>query len=114
MKAEQSQPLTRHEAALMAELQRSRSQYATWGKEVITAIDADSPAKLLRVFRTKRHLGARIDEQTTRKSYGGYSWTVWMHKYLGTVRVNLFTLHDSEQHHCVSHNISDSVSQRIS
>jgi hypothetical protein len=78
-------PPTKNEKILMFELQRSRSQYATWGKEIIYAIDADNPAKLIHVFKTKRHLGADLNEQTTRRSYGGYAWTMWMHKFLGTI-----------------------------
>lgn len=74
---------TRSEAILNFELQRSKEGYATWGKEVVYAIDADNPAKLIRVFKTKKHLGAELNEQTSRRSYGGYAWTVWMHKYLG-------------------------------
>jgi hypothetical protein len=82
--------MTSDEKILKGALDLSRSQYISWGKEIIFAIDCDNPAKLLRTFRTKKHLGANMNEQTTRRGYGGYAWSVWLHKYLGIIQESYF------------------------
>jgi hypothetical protein len=74
---------TNDERILKSALSLSRSKYLSWGKEIIFALDGDDPAKLIRTFKTKKHLGADMNEQTTRKGYGGYAWTIWLHKHLG-------------------------------
>ena len=68
---------------LEKDLQYSRSAFVTWGKEAVFAIDCDHAGRLIHTFSSKKHLGADVDAQTTKAGYGGYSWTVYMHKFLG-------------------------------
>jgi hypothetical protein len=75
---------TNDERILKNALDLSRSKYLSWGKEIIFSLDADNPAKLIRTFQAKKHLGADMNEQTTRKGYGGYAWSIWLHKHLGS------------------------------
>jgi hypothetical protein len=77
------------ERILRNALEISRSKYLSWGKEIIFAIDADNPAKLIRTFQIKKHLGANLNEQTTRRGYGGYAWTMWLHKHLGDTALHI-------------------------
>lgn len=65
------------------DLKYSRSGFVTWGKEIIFAIDADHAGRLIYTLKSKQHLGADMDAVTTRSGYGGYAWTVYMHKFLG-------------------------------
>jgi len=90
--------LSNSERVLNFELTRSKS-HATWGKEIIFAIDANNPAKLISIFKKKKHLGANINEQTTRRSYGGYAWTHWMHKFLGDTALHIAL--KQRKTHCV-------------
>ena len=69
--------------SLEKDLQYSRSPFATWGKQVVFAIDRDHGGRLIHTFRSKKHLGADIDAQTGKAGYGGYSWTLYIHNFLG-------------------------------
>jgi hypothetical protein len=68
---------------LEQDMQYSRSPFVTWGKEIIFAIDCDHGGRLIHTYKTKHHLGADINTQVTKSGYGGYSWTVYMHNFLG-------------------------------
>lgn len=65
------------------DLQYSRSPFVTWGKQAMFAIDGDHAGRLIQTFKTKSHLGADINAQTTKAGYGGYSWTAYIHNFLG-------------------------------
>ena len=67
----------------------SRSAFVTWGKEIVFAIDGNHAGRLIYTLQTKKHLGADMDTQTTKNGYGGYSWTVYIHNFLG------IAIHDS-------------------
>jgi hypothetical protein len=72
---------------LEKDMQYSRSAFVTWGKDTVFAIDRDHAGRLIHTFKTKKHLGADVDAQTSKAGYGGYSWTVYIHNFLGTVSV---------------------------
>ena len=74
---------TNDEKFLLNLLNQSHSNSFLWGKEIIFAIDLNNPSKLIKIFKTKGHLGANINERVTRRGYGGYAWTIWLHKHLG-------------------------------
>ena len=74
---------SRESRRLEKELQFSRSGCGSWGREVVTALDRDLAGRLLAALKNKKHLGAHIDAQVTKQGYGGYTWSVHMHKFLG-------------------------------
>jgi len=70
-------------------MQYSRSPFVTWGKEIISAIDLNHGGRLIHTYKSKKHLGADMDAQTTKTGYGGYSWTVYIHNFLGDTAMHL-------------------------
>ena len=81
--------MTYLEEVLREELHVSKSRLSTWGRTVILAIDADDPIKLKRVYEDLVHLGADINAQTTHAGYGGYTWTPWIHQFLGDTALHI-------------------------
>lgn len=77
------------EEVLRDELHVSKSRLSTWGRTVILAIDTDDPLKLKRAYEDMVHLGANIDVQTTHAGYGGYTWTPWIHQFLGDTALHI-------------------------
>jgi hypothetical protein len=71
------------EESLLEELQISKSHFSTWGRAVVTAIDKDDAIRVMQIFETMGHLGADINAQTTHMGYGNYTWTPWIHQFLG-------------------------------
>ncbi len=86
MDAETERILSKDEVHLHEELYISKSHVGSWGREIVFAIDANDAAKIFKTFKNKRHLGALVDVQTSKASYGGYTWSGWHHRYYGTCR----------------------------
>ena len=85
---------------LEKDMQYSRSRFVTWGKEVISAIDIDHAGRLIFSYKSKKHLGADIDAQVVKSGYGGYSWTVYIHNFLGRLHLFFHNFIHCELIHC--------------
>jgi hypothetical protein len=104
--AKQNNP-TNDEIYLMDDLHSSKQGASTWGRDIVFAIDVDDPIKIIRTFKEKKHLGADIDHQTSKLSYGGYTWSMWHHKYYGQFNHFIPKLRLTSlclfRRHCTSH-----------
>ncbi len=82
---------TNDEIYLLDDLYSSKKGAPTWGRDIISAIDVDNPVKIILTLKEKKHLGAHIDHQTSKLSYGGYTWSVWHHKFYGEFNFYILT-----------------------
>ena len=67
----------------------TQTQYVTWGKQALQALDSDNIAILAHIYSTMKHLGANINEKVNMDGYGNYVWTIWIHDHLGDTILHL-------------------------